>query len=149
MLSPLEQAAHWATLVGAPVAVVALTYAALQLRRSVIIARGQFMLELEKMISLHDPTHRRLRPGGSWSGGGGPATAAEWSEVEDYMGFFEHCELLLEDGSLKMRAFKALFGYRVRNIVANTDIAAAKLKQEASSWELFLRLLDRLGIARP
>ena len=65
-MSELEQAAQWATIVGAPCAVMALVYAGLQIRQSVLIARGQFMLELERMIALHDPVHIRLRPRGDW-----------------------------------------------------------------------------------
>ncbi len=127
----LAQAAQWATIVGAPSAVMALIYAGLQIRQSVLIARGQFMLELERMIALHDPVHIRLRPGGDWSThDSGPADAAEWSELEDYMGFFEHCELLLQAGSLKLQSFKALFGYRVANIMQNNRIVRAKLQEE-------------------
>ena len=36
----LAQAAQWATIVGAPSAVMALIYAGLQIRQSVLIARG-------------------------------------------------------------------------------------------------------------
>ena len=65
------------------------------------------------------------------------------------MGFFEHCELLLKAGSLKSESFKALFGYRVENIMANKRIVQAKLLDEREFWCLFLELLDRLGTARP
>jgi hypothetical protein len=108
------------------------------------------MLEIERMIALHDPVHQRLRPGGSWSTPDtGPAKHAEWSELEDYMGFFEHCELLLQAGSLQQQSFKAIFRYRIVNIMANKTIVQAKLVKERKYWHLFLELLDRLGIDRP
>ncbi len=146
----LEQAAQWATIVGAPCAVLALIYAGLQLRQSVLIARGQFMLELERMITLHDPVHIRLEGKGIWTKpDSGPAGNSEWTALDDYMGFFEHCELLLQAGSLKLQSFKDLFGYRVANIMMNKRIVKAKLIEEKKYWRLFLKLLDRLGIDRP
>jgi hypothetical protein len=146
----LEQASQFASVIGAPLAIIALLYAALQLRQSVAIARGQFMLELEKMIETHNDVHIRLRPGGDWTKGAmGPTSEAEWSKIEDYMGFFEHCELLLRDGSVRLASFKALFGYRVENIMANETIVLAKLVREGASWHLFLDLLDRLNLPRP
>lgn len=148
----LEQAAYLATVIGAPLSFLALVYAGLQLKQSVAIARGQFMLELEKMIASHNAVHMRLRPGGDWSkakGGAGPHSVDEWAETEDYMGFFEHCELLLQDGSVKLASFKALFEYRIHNLMMNERIVHAKLVHEEQSWSLFLGLLDRLGIPRP
>ena len=148
-MSGLEQVAQWVTIVGAPCAVMAIIFAGIQIRQSVLIARGQFMLELERMIALHDPVHIRLRPGGDWSTrDGGPEDTAEWIALEDYMGFFEHCELLLQTRSLKLKSFRALFGYRVENIMANERIVQAKLLDEDESWNLFLELLDRLGSSR-
>lgn len=57
---------YWASvagIVGAPVGVIALIYGALQLRSSAQVSRGQFMLELERMIAVHDEVHLKLRPG--------------------------------------------------------------------------------------
>lgn len=146
----LKELAEIATIIGVPLAVIALIYTGIQLKRSVAISRGQFMLELEKMVALHDSVHIRLRPGGEWaSSNSGPKDAEEWAELEDYMGFFEHCELLLRAGSLRLKGFRALFEYRVYNIMANSQIVNAKLITEGKSWTLFLELLDRLNIPRP
>jgi len=146
----LSHAAEIATVVGVPVGLGALVYAGLQLRHSADIARGRFMLELERMTAAHDPVHIRLRPGGIWSEASkGPASGEEWAEVDDYMGFFEHCELLLRERALDLTSFKALFEYRIRNITANSRIVDAKLIDEKASWTLFLELLDRLEMSRP
>jgi len=152
--------ANVATIVGAPVGVFALIYGVLQLRSSVRVNQGQFMLELEKMIATHDAVHLKLRPGGAWATspvatappgnqGAAPATVEEWAQVEDYMGFFEHCELLLRDRSLTTERFQRLFGYRVANILANGVIAEAKLVREREHWSLFLDLIRRLGFKDP
>jgi hypothetical protein len=88
-----------------------------------------------------------LRTGGKWAKtGAGPVTAEDWAAVEDYMGFFEHCELLMRNGSLDTASFKALFGYRVENIIQNDVIVQAKLDRERDDWKLFISLLDRLGL---
>ena len=57
----LNEVTNLSTVVGAAVAVVALVYAALQLRNSVLISRGQFMLELERLVAKHDDVHMKLR----------------------------------------------------------------------------------------
>ena len=145
-MEPLQIAANWATIFGAPCAVAALIYAGVQLHQSAAVARGQFMLELEKMMTTHDAVHLNLRPTGKWTDDDtGPSTAAEWSAVDDYMGFFEHCELLLRSGSLKFTDFNHLFGYRIHNLMSNAIIVDAKLINERDKWGLFLSLIKRLG----
>jgi hypothetical protein len=146
----LEEWSQVATIVGAPAALGALVYAAIQLRASARVAQGQFILELKQMLEPHRAMHHKLRPGGEWSSkeGGAPTSGEEWSDLEEYMGFFEHCEVLIEDGSLSLDDFRHMFSYRVDNIVANPKIVSAKLcGEERTSWTLFLRLCERLNIA--
>src|SRR5262245_4663358 len=147
----LEELAQLATVIGAPVGVGALIYAGIQLQRTLCVERGRFMLELERMIAVHDPTHYRLRPGGDWAGPNAtaPQNLQEWAQLEDYMGFFEHCELLVKDGSLDLPSFKSLFGYRVTNIVANRSIVQDKLVMEGKYWHEFRNLAKRLGLELP
>jgi hypothetical protein len=59
--------ASMATVAGIPVGLVGLIYTAVQLQHGVRVSRGQFMLELERMISVHDAVHLRLRPSGDWT----------------------------------------------------------------------------------
>ena len=146
----IETLSQVATALGAPLAVLALAYTGIQLKRTLAVERGRFLLELERMSATHDKTHLRLRPGGDLSDGRStPQTAAEWSELEDYMGFFEHCELLIQAESLELDRFKRLFGYRVGNIVANKSIVDAKLVQEGRNWQDFRSLAERLGYQLP
>ena len=143
----LQELSNLATAIGAPVAIAALFYTGWQLRRTRLIEQGRFMLELERMSEKHDPIHTRLRRSGDWHGSaGGPKTLQEWVAVDDYMGFFEHCELLLKAGTLKTQAFKSLYGYRVENIAANPVLVRAKLIQEKEYWLEFLDLCKRLKI---
>ena len=145
----LEDLSHLATIFGLPVALGALIYAGVQLHSGLKVAKGQFILDLKQMLDTHRVVHRRLRPGEIWHGADGqlPATAQEWCDLEEYMGFFEHCEILIQDGSLDLDNFIDMFSYRVHNIVSNPKIVEAKLTgPERASWELFLKLCNRLKI---
>jgi len=102
------------------------------------------MLELERMFATHDRIHLLLRPDGKWCGDGGPQTIEDWTAVEDYMGLFEHCEILIQTGLLNADMFDRLFGYRLTNILANAVITQAKLVREKQGWTDFLRLVERL-----
>ena len=135
-----------ATVVGIIGVLVGAWAAYRQLKASKQIARGQFMLTLKEMSSKYDDIHRKLRPGGQWAGGvGGPKNASEWAMVDDYMGFFEHCELLIRNGSLDEIEFKTIYGYRLQNIVTNEHIVKEKLRSdEQEYWKVFIGLLERL-----
>mgnify|MGYP007118313577 CR=1 FL=1 len=142
--------ANIATIAGIPIAALVLIYTAYQVHQNTIISRGQFWLELEKMFSTHDEVHIKLRPGGEWAiKDSGPETVQDWAKVEDYMGLFEHCELMLRRRLIDVETFKLVFSYRIYNIVSNKIIVDAKLRREGKSWQAFIRLLDRLKIEMP
>jgi hypothetical protein len=146
----LQDWANVATILGALIASGALAYAAYQVHKNTLISRGQFWLELEKMFSVHNDTHLKLRPGGEWAGSGkGPSTVKEWAEVEDYMGLFEHCESLMEKGLIDLDTFKSFFSYRLVNILANQHIVQAKLHEEKDDWTKFLQLVQKLNLTVP
>jgi hypothetical protein len=146
----LNEVANVAVIVGAVVAIVTLAYTSYQIRQNSRIAKANSELELEKMFSMHDEVHLNLRPGGKWaSGKAGPKTHEEWAKVEDYMGLFEHCELMLENKMIDWRMFKAIFGYRMNNILANEIIVQAKLVEEKNSWADFIKLARKLGLKVP
>jgi hypothetical protein len=148
--SSLADWANFAAIVGMFAAAAAVFYAASQIRQNTKISRGQFWLELEKMFSQHDEVHIKLRPGGEWTSlNAGPKTPEDWAKVEDYMGLFEHCELMLRKGLIDWETFEAIFSYRLHNIVANKIIVDAKLRQKSESWQAFIRLLKRLKITVP
>jgi|YNPBryulayer2012_1023412.scaffolds.fasta_scaffold08913_2 hypothetical protein len=149
-LLTLDDWANIATIVGVPLGALVLFYTAYQIHQNTKISRAQFWLELEKMFAQHDEVHIKLRPGGEWAiPNAGPKTVEDWAKVEDYMGLFEHCELMLRRGLLDWETFSLIFSYRLHNIVANQIIVDAKLRRERESWQAFLRLLKRLKIDVP
>jgi len=146
----LAQWANVATILGATVAAGVLIYTARQVKRNVLTNRGTFWLELEKMFQSHDPVHLNLRPGGKWSSkSSGPKEPEEWAKLEDYMGLFEHCEIMMNLGLIDVQTFSDIFAYRLRNIVANSLICEKKLRQEAELWKRFISLLQRFDISIP
>ncbi len=134
------------TVLGILIALVGAVFAYKQIKATKEISKGEFMLLLEQIISRYDAVHLRLRPGGDWAKpGAGPKSGEEWDAVDDYMGFFEHCELLIQAGTLDQREFQTLYGYRVHNLLANENIVSAKLNsQEKELWTVFLALCKRL-----
>ena len=140
-------AANVAQILGAVGTVGGIFYAAAQLRHNASTSRATFLLELEKMSRDHDAVHTKLRPDGTWTKkGAGPQNDEEWMQLEDYMGFFEHCEVLMQQGSLDPRVFRSLFGYRLENILENKLIVKEKLIDERNYWQLFWALLQRLRL---
>jgi hypothetical protein len=143
----LSEWASVATILGAIFAVLTLLYTAYQIRLSTRISAGTFWLELEKMFANHDEVHIKLRPGGVWANNkGGPENVEDWAKVEDYMGLFEHCEIMLQKKLIDWKTFQAIFAYRIHNILVNKMIVQAKLKNEKDSWRAFLRLLKRMKV---
>jgi len=142
-----QDVSNLATAVGAVAGVFALVFAGFQLKKTLDVERGRFMLELQRMLTEHDAMHLKLRPGGPWSGASaGPADAAEWVPLESYLAFFEHCEILLETESLDLESFKAIFGYRLANIARNTVITA-RLSANRDDWQKIHALCGRLGLS--
>ncbi len=140
-------AANLAQVLGAIGAVGGIIYAAVQLRHSASTSRAAFLLQLEDMYHDYDAVQAKLRPNGAWTEkGAGPATPMEWVQAEDSLGFFEHCEILIREGSLHPRVFWYLFGYRLENILQNELIVREKLIQEREHWHLFWALLRRFRL---
>ena len=146
----LNDFASIATIVGILLAVLTFLYTAYQVQLNTKTNTGTFWLELEKMFSNHDDVHIKLRLGGEWAiNNSGPENAIYWAKVEDYMGLFEHCEIMLQKKLIDWNTFHKIFSYRIYNIMANERIVQAKLVNEKKSWEDFLKLLKRMGINCP
>lgn len=144
----LELATSIVTIVGLPVAIWAIVQNTRAARKSALISEGEFFLNLENMLVRHDPIYINLRGSGAWTQTGtGPETAEDWARLSDYMGFFEHCEHLLQQGSISEPVYRKLFGNRVRHIMANDRVVKTMLVDRASGWSLFIRHAERLGFA--
>ncbi len=109
--------------------------------------RARFWLDLRDRFSRFDEVHLKLRTLGTWTGGAGPETAEEWTQVEAYMALFEHCELMLRDGLLDEPTFRKIYRYRVENLLANRRIVQTTLIEFGDSWTDFLNLVERFGLS--
>ncbi len=140
-------AANVAQVLGAIGTVAGIFYAAEQLRHNASANRATVLLDLENMSHDHDAVHAKLRPGGAWAEKeAGPATPMEWVQAEDYLGFFEHCEILMRQGSLEPRVFWSLYGYRLEYILRNKIIVKETLLAQREDWRLFWVLLRRFKL---
>ncbi|HJU35071.1 MAG TPA: hypothetical protein VJ695_08110, partial [Nitrososphaera sp.] len=99
-----------------------------------------------EFFTKYDDVHENLRGGGKWTGPDqGPNSVEEWRKVEAYMGLFEHCNIMIDDGLIDVKTFKDIYDYRVKNILQNKIIKTAKLEREKKSWENFIQLCNKLG----
>jgi len=131
------------------IAIVGIWYAAKTLKDSIRVSRAQFFATVRGLMSNYDDVHARLRPGGDWASEipAGPQNAAEWARVELYMGLFEYCERLLEQGLLNQTDFDRNLLYRLTNIVANPIIVETKLRPPlVQDWADFVRLCARCKV---
>ncbi len=143
----LSDFANIATILGLFIATIAISVTAWQVRKNTLVNQAQFWIELEKMFSTHDKVHLNLRPGGKWcNGNSGPKKTEDWGQVEDYMGLFEHCKIMLSKKLIDKQTFESIFSYRLNNIVANKAIVKAKLIEEKESWKDFRSLLEMFKI---
>jgi hypothetical protein len=143
---PIAEIKDAATIVGVLVAATSLVFAAINTRLTLRANRARFWLDLRDRFAKYDVVHRRLRPGGVWSNGSGPATPEEWAEVEAYMGLFEHCEVMLQQGLIDEKTFRDIYAYRLNNLVANDTIRTEKLICRAEGWKQLLALLKRMKV---
>ena len=135
------------TIIGVIVAAGSLAFTAKNTELTRQTSRARFWLDLRDQFAKHADVHHRLRSAGNWAGDkGGPVTPEEWAHVEAYMGLFEHCEIMLDQGLIDESTFKEIYRYRLINIVANTIIRREKLCKRASGWKRFLELTQRMGI---
>jgi len=137
-------AANVAQILGAIGTVGGIFYAAAQLRNNASTSQSALLLQLEDMSLDHDAVRVKMAPGGAWTEkGAGPTTPKEWMQTEDYLRFFEHCEILIRQGALNPRLFWRLFGPRLENILEHESIVRKKLIEEREHRRLFWGLLRR------
>ncbi len=137
-------------LLGIPSALAALIWTAYGVHLNRQTTRAQLWLNLREKFQGFDEVHLKLRPGGDWAvPGAGPKDPNEWAPVEGYMGLFEFCERLLEEGLLEEGIFRETYEYRVRNIVANERICVEKLVKRPKGWKAFIRLCKRWDVKLP
>lgn len=141
----LEEWASVSTILGVIVGGLALVYSAIQLRISSRVSQAQFWLDLREMFAdKHHEIHLQLR-NARWSNDDANfPTEEEWARLEAYMGLFEHCEKMLEQGLLDAPTFESIYGYRLERIVENPLIVREKLVGRRWGWSDFIDLLERI-----
>ena len=99
-MEQIEFIANWVTIVGLPLGIITLSVGLYNIRQSKIIEQGKFLIELRKMFPEHHEIHVKFRPEGEWTLGVIPNDNETWAKVDAYLGLFELCEILIQNGSL-------------------------------------------------
>jgi hypothetical protein len=78
-------------------------------------------------------------------------TAIELPKVEAYMGLFEHCKAMLDNGLIDWETFKSIYNYRISNILNNEAIVSAKFKNPVvrKGWKDFIELAEAIHYEVP
>lgn len=137
-----------ATMAGVLVGVTSLVFTMINTRITAKTNRARFWLDLRKQMSEHNEVHINLRPRGAWAPDKGDPQGpsnGDWPKVEAYMGLFEHCEAMLRERLIDEETFKAIYRYRLVNIMGN-PLIRDYLKKYADGWKGFLALLKRMKI---
>ena len=168
-LSPLQKALQniwWiAAAIGACIAMLTIGFTVFQYYQNTKINRAKFWLDLRAMFAKHEEAHIALKPGGEWGAvrspldkqgkyqeyrleptEKGPSTPREWAPIEAYMGLFELCERMLKKNLLGEDTFRALYRYRLTNLMWNKKIVNEKLIARTDGWKDSRDLLDRYKI---
>lgn len=135
-----------ATIIGVIVGAASLVFTALNTRGTALTNRAKFWLDLRSSFAKHDEIHRKLHPRGGWVSSRAP-TAEEQFQVEAYMGHFEHCEIMLDQGLIDEKTFREVYRYRLLNLVANDWVRVEKLCNIPKGWKRFIDLLARMDVS--
>ena len=65
------------------------------------------------------------------------------TEVDDYLGLFEICEVMINKGTMTVVDFKNFYFYRLEYILDNSFILEKLLTEKASYWANFSKLFKR------
>lgn len=116
-------------------AVIALIFTSLQYMKNRKIVQGKFLLDLREKFSedRRYRIHLALRNN---------QPINDWDALDDYMGLFEICEIMIRNKTLKIEDFNDLYKYRLGNIILSREIVFHKLVCEYKSWNNFYLLLE-------
>lgn len=117
-------------------AIAALIFSYVGFRKSNKISKSTFLLDLRDKF--HEDkrykTHYALR---------GDKKIENWIDLDDYLGLFEVCEIMIQNKSIELHDFKKLYGYRLQNILCNDKVVYFKLILEFEYWDNLYKLLER------
>jgi hypothetical protein len=116
-----------------------------QARENAKMSKAQFWILLRGVFAWYDDVHANFRPGGPWYMSDKlPSAPADFARAELYMGLFEYCDLLLEEGLIDERDFEKAYAYRLANILMNDWVVTQKLKNIRDGWLAFVNICHRL-----
>lgn len=141
----LEEVAHWATIIGAPLAACAILYTARQIRLAKCQAKASFMLNVYQMMDQHNQLHRWMMDDSWPSGPAGPDSNDEWLAVGRLLGLYEHLGCLVRDGLLGAEDVTNLYGYRLIRVLRNRQIYerhfAQRVKEDWPNLNYLLQVI--------
>lgn len=136
------------TLIGFAGTIAGLIFAARQFAASRRATQGQFLLELNDHFRHFDAIYRSLYENRKRASTSPPWKPPDddWTAVAQYMGLFERCMVLIDNGVLNISTFERLYGYRFRDLVRVETIRQRFFKdlQTAGGWSDFLKLWSKL-----
>ncbi|MGL5912647.1 MAG: hypothetical protein ACRCZB_00670 [Bacteroidales bacterium] len=109
-----------------------------QIKKSKNVAKCTFLLELrdkfreEKRHEIHLAIDNKTQINGN-----------DWNDVDDYLGLFEVCYIMIKNKVLLLEDFKNLYLYRIQNILKNEEVVCRTLLQYSENWTLFYKLLQK------
>jgi hypothetical protein len=142
-----QDAANIATVAGTGIGIISLLAIVVQMYLARQISNGEFLLTLEERFRDHLEIRARLDPDlGSWRGKSlDTLSAIEHAEIEDYLAFFEHCEVLIRAKALGKNEFNDLFGFYFREVFCRESMTYKKVYEcdNIEDWGLLIALKRR------
>jgi len=120
------------------IAIFALIISIITLCRSNKISKSTFLLELrekfqeEKRHKIHDKLQENKK-----------IEDKEEIDLDDYLGLFEVCEIMMKNKSIEKDDFKNLYEYRLQNFLNSKEWVYKKLVLEYDKWDMLYKLLKR------
>ncbi len=128
----LQGAANIAAIIMAPITIVAIVYAALQIRHAKDSLKAQLINSLESEFKDYYKTYHKLLPGRTWSNDKeGPSTDEELNEIEAYLEFFEKIKLLIDVGAINIGTIDNMFAFRFFLIINNSHAQKKVIYRDA------------------
>jgi hypothetical protein len=109
-----------------------------QIRGARQVARGQFLLDLDRDLRKYYDVQLNLMEA-SWE----PRDAGEGFQLARYMALFERVGLLVGDGIIDLPTVDRFYGWRIKWLIEN-HCARKDLENRPAGWEGFIALWREL-----
>ena len=133
---PQTDLANWITAI-ATCATAAVAW--IQLRRINATDSSRFLLELRDSFS----EKRRWKIHCAIRNHDNEFLKSNDASVDDYLGLFEICEVMIDKGTITVNDFKNFYFYRLEYILDNSFILEKLLNEKASYWRNISKLFKR------